>query len=82
MSGGLAELRLNYGHKWAFIGLKLWFKNNFRSTHEAKEHLFSMFRSILTFDFDLIYRFWLSGAHMGFFGGWYKVPKLFWGLLI
>ena len=33
----------------------LWFKNFFKSTHIAGQHLFSMFSSILTFKFDLTY---------------------------
>ena len=32
----------------------------FRSTHISDEHLFSMFPSILTLDFDLIYRLFLA----------------------
>ena len=45
--------------------------------------LFSMFPSILTFDFDLILgRFLLFRALMGYSWGWGGAQKLFWGLLM
>ena len=49
----------------------------FGSTHVVEQLLFSMFLSTLAFDFDL-----LSGALMGYFWGWVRVRKLFWGLLM
>ena len=49
----------------------------------VKHLLFSKFYSIPTFDFDFIlgsfFTFW---GTMGFFQGWGRVQKLFWGLLI
>ena len=45
------------------------------STNVVKQLSFSMLPSILTFDFD-------AGVLMGYFWGWGKVQKLFWGLLI
>ena len=53
------------------------------STHVAEQLLFSMFPSILTFDFALnlgsFLTFWGSN---GLFWGQGGVQKLFWGLLI
>ena len=55
LSWGFVELMLNYSRNLTFIGLGFCSKTFFRSTHIA-EHLFSMFPSILTFNFDPIYR--------------------------
>ena len=66
-----------------FLGLGLCFKNIFMSTHIAQEYMFSIFPSILTFNFDQIYGLFLFfGAHIGYFGGWNKVQNLFSGVLI
>ena len=46
-------MKLNKGRNWAFIGVGLWPKICFRSTHVADQRLFSIVPSILTFDFDL-----------------------------
>ena len=49
-------------------------------THVAEQLLFSIFSSILIFDFDLILgRLFLFGALMGCFLGWGRVQKLFLG---
>ena len=53
------------------------------SIHIVQQLLFSLFPSILIFDFDLIlglfFTFW---ALMGYFWGWDRVQKLFCGLLM
>ena len=36
------------------IGLELWFKKKFKSTHIAQQNLFSTLPSIFTFNFDKI----------------------------
>ena len=51
LSWGWDKLTLNKGRNWAFIGLGLWFKICFRSTHAAEQHTFSMSPSIFAFDF-------------------------------
>ena len=51
LSWGWDKLTLNKGRNWAFIGLGLWFKICFRSTHAAEQHKFSMSPSIFAFDF-------------------------------
>ena len=45
------KLTLNKGRNWAFIGVGLWFKICFRSTHVAERQMFSMSSSILAFNF-------------------------------
>ena len=48
------------------------------STHTVKQLLFSIFPSILTFDFDLILRsFWLFGPLMGYIWGQYRAQTTF-----
>ena len=55
----------------AIFGVGEGFKNVLRSTHVVEQLSFSLFLSILTFDFELI-----SGLFFTFWG-----PKgLFWGL--
>ena len=53
------------------------------STHVVEQLLFSLFHSILTFDFDLtlvaLLTFWVP---MGYFWGQGRAQKLFWGLLM
>ena len=39
------------GRNWAFIGVGLWFKICFRSTHVAEQPMSSMSPSILAFNF-------------------------------
>ena len=51
LSLGWDKLKLNKGRNWAFIGLGLWFKICFRSTHAAEQHTVSMSPSIFAFDF-------------------------------
>ena len=53
LSLGWDKLTLNKGRNRDFIGVRLWFKISFRSTHVAKHHMFSMSPSILAFDFIL-----------------------------
>ena len=57
---GFVGLMLNYRRNFTFIGLGYCSKTLFRSTHIAEEHLFSMFPSILTFNFDLLYKTFLG----------------------
>ena len=45
------KLTLNKGRNWAFIGVGLWFKIYFRSTHVAEQYMFYMFPLILASDF-------------------------------
>ena len=45
------KLTLNKGRNLAFIGVGLWFKICFRSTHVAEKHMFSMSPSILAFNY-------------------------------
>ena len=51
LSLGWEKLTLNKGRNWALIGLGLWFKICFRSTHAAEQHTFSMSPWIFSFDF-------------------------------
>ena len=51
LSWGWDKLTLNKGRTWAFIGLGLWFKICFRSTHAVEQHTFSTSPSIFAFDF-------------------------------
>ena len=51
LSWGWDKLTLNKERNWAFIGLGLWFKIRFRSTHAAEQHKFSMSPSIFAFEF-------------------------------
>ena len=55
----------------------------FGSTHVVEQLSFSMFPSTLSFDFDLwLESFLIFWALMGYFWGWGRVRKLFWGLLM
>jgi len=54
-----------------------------RSTHLVEQLLFSIVPSILTFDFDLILKSFLTfGGPNGLFSGQVMVQKLFKGLLM
>ena len=65
------------------LGLGRLQKNILGSTHVVEQLSFSLFASILTFDFDLILgHFLLFGTLMGYFWGWRGAQKLFWGLLM
>ena len=65
-----------------FLGSGQGSKTVLGSTHVIEKLLFPIDPSILTFNFDLIFRsFWLFGALMGYFWGWGRVQKLFWGLV-
>ena len=58
-------------------------KTVFGSTHVVEQLLFSIVPIILTFDFDLILgSFFTFRGPNGYFWGWGRVVKLFWGLLI
>ena len=58
-------------------------KTTLESTHVAEQLLFSIVPPIRTFDTDLILgSFFTFGGLMGYFWGWGRVQKLFWGLLI
>ena len=61
-----------------------WIKNNvLGSTHVVEQLSFSMFPSILTFDFDLILgSFLIFGGPNGLFLGLRKGSTTFWGLLM
>ena len=55
----------------------------FESTNVVEQLSFSMLLSILIFDFYLILgSFFSVGVLTGYFWGWGRVQKLFWGLLI
>ena len=59
------------------------FKTVMGSTDVVEQLSFSMFPSILTFDFDLILGSFLSvGALTGYFWDWGRIQELFLGLLI
>ena len=61
---------------WLFWGVGVRTKNLFRSTHISEQLSFYMFLSILTFDFDLIFRsVCFIGAQMAYFWGWGKVKN-------
>ena len=51
-----------------------------RSTHVVEQLSFSLFLSILTFDFDSILESFLTLT--GYFWGWGRVQQLIWGLLM
>ena len=52
-------------------------------THVVEQLSFSMFPSTLAFDFDLMLGSFISFLTlMGYFWGWRRVRKLFWGLLM
>ena len=58
-------------------------KTVFGSTLVVEELSFSMFPSILAFDFDLMLGSFLTfWALMGYFWGWGRDKKQFWGPLI
>ena len=64
------------GLNWLFWGVGVRTKNLFRSTHISEQPSFYMFLSILTFDFDLIFRsVCFIGAQMAYFWGWGKVKN-------
>ena len=67
-------MTLNKGRNWVFIGVGLWFKICFRSTHVTEQHVFSMSLSILSFDF-------ISFKDISFFAFWCKKIAYFegWG---
>ena len=44
-----------WGPNWLFLGLGYGSTTVLGSTHVVEQHSFSMFLSILTFDFDLIF---------------------------
>ena len=50
LSWGLDKLTLNRGSNWASLGVGLWSKTCFRSTHVAKQHMFSLSPLILSFN--------------------------------
>ena len=55
----------------------------FWSTHVVEQPLFSLFLSILTFEFDeILGSFFIFGALMGYLFGWGRIQTLFWGLLM
>ena len=50
------------------------------STNIVEQLSFFMFLSIMTFEFDFILgSFFTFGALMGYFWGWSRVKKMFWG---
>ena len=51
LSWGRDKLTLNRGRNRAFLGVGLWSKICFTSTHVAKQNLFSLSPLILAFDF-------------------------------
>ena len=60
LSRGLVEIELSWGwdkftmhrgRNWALLGVGLWSKIRFRSTHVAEQHMFSLSPSILAFNF-------------------------------
>ena len=58
---------------WAFLGVGLWSKIFFRSTHVAKQHMFSLSPSILAFNFiQFKGNFFLAfgGKEIDYFEGW------------
>ena len=66
-------MTFNKGRNWAFIGVMLWFKICFRSTHVAEQHIFSMSPLILAFDFLSKLRVIVLGQKLGYFEGWGQV---------
>ena len=67
-------MTLNQGRNWAFIGVGLWFKICFGSTHVAEQHMFSMSPSIHAFNLILLKgNFWLLGVRNGLFWFWGQV---------
>ena len=71
------------GPYWADFGVRVGFYNCFGANHIVEQLEFSMFPSILTFDFDLIWGdFQRFGVLVGYFWGSIRVQKLFWGLLM
>ena len=68
-------MTLNKGRNWAFIGVGLWIKISFMSTHVSEQHMFSMSPSILVFNFiefkGNFFAFW--GHKIGYFEGWGQV---------
>ena len=65
------------------VGVGKGFKTVLGYTYVVEQLSFSMFPSILTFDFDLIlgsfFTFW---GPNGLISSWGKVQKLFWGPLM
>ena len=73
---GWDKLTLNRGRSWAFLWVRLWSKICFRSTHVAKQHMFSLSPLILAFNFiqfkgNFFLAFW--GKDIGYFEGWGQV---------
>ena len=58
------------GPLWAILGVGVGFDNCLGSTHVVEQISFSLFLLILTFDFDLIFRSFLTfwGPYGLFFG--------------
>ena len=76
LSWGWDELRLNKERNWPFIGVGLWFKICFRSTHVAEQHMFSMSPSILAFNsiwFVGNFFFGFSAQKNRVFEGWGQI---------
>ena len=81
------------GSQWAGLGVGIGFDNCFGSTHIVEQLSFSMFLSILTFNFDLVFgsflTFWgLDGLFLGLgkgsktvFGSTHVVEQLSFSML-
>ena len=64
-------MTLNKGKNWALIGVGLWFKIRFWSTHVAEQHMFSMSPSILAFNLTQFKGFFFAFREkIGYFEGW------------
>ena len=72
-----------WGPNVLFLGLGSGSTTVLRSTHVVEQLSLSMLPSTLAFDFDLMFGpFFTFCALMGYFWGWGRVRKLFWGLLM
>ena len=71
------------GPNWAIFGVGVGLENFLGSTHVVEQLLFSLFLSILTFDFDSnLGSFFNIWALTGYFLGWGRAQQLIWGLLM
>ena len=71
------------GPNGLFLGLGSGSTTDLGSTYVVEQLSFSLFLSILTFNFDLILgSFFIFGALTGYFWGWGRVQTLFLGLLM